>query len=192
MVGDVVLGRISSCQRAPRHLAVGGQDIIHIEAGRIDEVAAVVVLHCPVLAYRQLVAAGIVDVGHSACRAARDGLREFEGIVSDGQSPEAVGGHRAIGIVGVCLVRAVALERSQFVRPTGVGIDQGFSTGAGPGQAREVAVRIVGGRLAVSATVGSRCQATVYVVGVGIGLRAAACVRPSGAADVAAILRRRS
>ena len=192
MISDIVLGRIRSRARVPCHLTVGSQDVIDAEAGGVDEVAAVVVLHCSVLAYRQLVACGIVDVRHGAGRAARDGLREFKRVVGHCQAAETVRLHRAVGVVVVALVRPVALQRTQLVRPAGVGIDQGFSTGAGPGQAREVAVRIVGCRLAVSATVGSSCQAAVCVVGVGISLRAAACVRPCGAADVAAILRRRS
>ena len=124
MVGDVVLGRVGSRARIPCHPAVGGQDVIDGQAGIIDEVAAVVVLHCSVLAYRQLVADGIVDVRHGAGRAARDGLREFERVVGHRQAAEAVRLHRAIGIVRVGFVRPVALERPQLVCSTGIGINQ--------------------------------------------------------------------
>ena len=124
MVGDVVLSRIGARAWIACNLAVGGQDVIRVEAGRIDEVAAVVVLHCSVLAYRQLVACGIVDVRHGAGRAARDGLREFKRVVGHCQAAETVRLHRAIGIVRVGFVRPVALERPQLVCPTGIGINQ--------------------------------------------------------------------
>lgn len=45
MVCDIVLGRIGARARVPCHLAVGSQDVIDAEAGGVDEVSAVLLIH---------------------------------------------------------------------------------------------------------------------------------------------------
>ena len=190
MVGDVVLRRVGSCRGIPGQLAVRGQDIGDGQTAVIDEVAAVVVLCRAVLGDRQLVATRIVDVGNGTRRTLLDGSRQFQVVVCQGQGAQAVGLHRAVGVVLEGLAAPVALERPQPVRAAGIGVGQRLGTGSRPRQGGDVAVCVVLNRLAVAAAVRARRQPAVAVIAVGVGLRRAAGVLPRRSADVAAILRR--
>ena len=100
MVGNVVLRRIGSRTWIPCQLAVRGQDEVDRQACVIDEVAAVDVLHRPSLLDRQFVAIGVVDIVHGAgVGGYLDPVRQFDRAIGDRQPPEAVGLHRAVGIV---------------------------------------------------------------------------------------------
>ena len=128
MVGDVVLRRICSCRGIPGQLAVRGQDVGDGKAAVIDEVAAVVVLCRAVLGDRQLVAVCIVDVGHGARRALLDGPWQLQVVVCQRQAPQAVGLHRAVGVVGIRLLRAAHRHLPQPVRAAGIGVGQRLGT----------------------------------------------------------------
>ena len=121
MVRDVVLRSVRSSTWVSRQLSVRGQDVGDGQTSVIDEIAAVVVLCCAVLGDRQLVAICIVDVGHGTRRASLDGPREFQVVVCQGQGAQAVGLHRAVGVVLEGLAAPVALERPQPVRAAGIG-----------------------------------------------------------------------
>ena len=116
MVGDVVLRSVRSSTWVSRQLSVRGQDVCDGQTAVIDEVAAVVVLCRAVLGDRQLVAGCIVDVCHGTHRAPLDGPWQLQVVVCQGQGAQAVGLHRAVGVVLEGLAAPVALERPQPVR----------------------------------------------------------------------------
>ena len=118
MVGNVVLRRIGSRTWIPCQLAVRGQDEVDRQACVIDEVAAVDALQRSALLDRQLVAVGVVNVVHGAgVGGYLDLVRQFDRAVGDRQPPEAVGLHRAVGIVCIRFLDAAHRHLRQLVRP---------------------------------------------------------------------------
>ena len=170
MVRDVVLRSVRSSTWVSRQLSVRGQDVGDGQTSVIDEVAAVIVLCRAVLGDCQLVAIRIVDVGYGTRRAFLDGPWQLQVVVCQGQGAQAVGLHRAVGVVLEGLAAPVALERPQPVRAAGVGVGQRLGTGSRPRQGGDVAATVVLDRLAVARCVpqavlrASRCR-----VGLGHG-----------------------